>query len=173
MNGPTEDSRSISRRKLLKVMVGAAGAAAVTTLPARWLKPIVDVGVLPAHAQLSGNDPRIMNLTTRPSNSFIVEFDYVDPKGEISNDTAITTWLRGPGCKTDPEPYELGNATGNWGGIPVSFPSPSQGTAQFTASLDGGCGPCDSEIQIQITVNGRMSAKTPWVKVNDSAICDE
>lgn len=44
--------RTISRRKLLKALAAAGGAVAVTTLlPSKWAKPVVEVGVLPVHAQ--------------------------------------------------------------------------------------------------------------------------
>jgi hypothetical protein len=43
----------ISRRQLFKVIVAAAGAAALLTLPNKWKTPVVEVGALPAHAQLS------------------------------------------------------------------------------------------------------------------------
>lgn len=44
----------LSRRRLLKALVAAGGAtAALTALPGKWFKPVVEVGVLPAHAQTS------------------------------------------------------------------------------------------------------------------------
>ena len=45
---------SLSRRRLLKALIAAGGAtAAATMLPGKWSKPLVEVGVLPAHAQIS------------------------------------------------------------------------------------------------------------------------
>ena len=44
----------VNRRKLLKILVASGGAVVASTMiPGKWLKPVVDVGVLPAHAQLS------------------------------------------------------------------------------------------------------------------------
>ena len=44
-----------SRRKLLKALAVSGGAiVAGTVLPTSWIRPIVELGVLPAHAQLSG-----------------------------------------------------------------------------------------------------------------------
>lgn len=43
----------ISRRDALKLLAAAAGATALADLPARWSKPDLEVGVLPAHAQTS------------------------------------------------------------------------------------------------------------------------
>lgn len=46
---------SEGRRKLLKLLAAGTGAfAAATLLPMRWTKPLVEMGVLPAHAQMSG-----------------------------------------------------------------------------------------------------------------------
>ena len=44
----------ISRRQLLKVLAAAAGTAALSTVPNKWKTPVVEVGALPAQAQLSG-----------------------------------------------------------------------------------------------------------------------
>lgn len=46
--------KRISRRRLLKIIAVAGGATAASTmLPNKWAKPVVEVGVLPAHAQVS------------------------------------------------------------------------------------------------------------------------
>ena len=43
-----------SRRQLLKALIAAGGTAAASAmLPAEWCKPVVEVGVLPVHAQIS------------------------------------------------------------------------------------------------------------------------
>jgi hypothetical protein len=44
----------ISRRRLLKALAAAGGAIAASLLPGEWAKPVVEVGVLPAHAQVTG-----------------------------------------------------------------------------------------------------------------------
>jgi hypothetical protein len=44
----------VSRRRMLKTMGITAGTVAVSTLvPGKWIKPVIDVGMLPAHAQMS------------------------------------------------------------------------------------------------------------------------
>jgi hypothetical protein len=45
---------AVSRRRLLKALVAAGGAATASTmLPGKWSKPIVEMGVLPVHAQIT------------------------------------------------------------------------------------------------------------------------
>ncbi len=44
----------LSRREMLKTLAAGSGAlAAAAFLPERWVKPVVQTGVLPAHAQSS------------------------------------------------------------------------------------------------------------------------
>lgn len=53
---PPEESNDtlLSRRHLLKALAATGGAAAASSLlPSKWVKPVVDVGLLPAHAQVS------------------------------------------------------------------------------------------------------------------------
>ncbi len=45
---------TLGRRRLLKALAAGGGAmAGAALLPGRWAKPVVEVGVLPAHAQVS------------------------------------------------------------------------------------------------------------------------
>lgn len=49
-----------ARRRILKKMaVGGGIVTASQVMPERWIKPVIDSVILPAHADLSGN-------TTRP-----------------------------------------------------------------------------------------------------------
>jgi hypothetical protein len=44
--------QELSRREVLKALAAIGGAAAASALlPERWVKPVVEAGVLPAHAQ--------------------------------------------------------------------------------------------------------------------------
>jgi hypothetical protein len=52
------NEQAISRRRLLKILTATGGAVAASTmLPGEWAKPLVEVGVLSAHAQLSPEEP--------------------------------------------------------------------------------------------------------------------
>ncbi len=44
----------LSRRQLLKLLAAAAGTAILLSVPTKWKTPVVEVGMLPAHAQTSG-----------------------------------------------------------------------------------------------------------------------
>ena len=49
-------SQKMSRRQALKVLLATTGGlTAAAFLPAKWLKPIVSAGVLPAHARASAH----------------------------------------------------------------------------------------------------------------------
>ncbi len=45
-----DDAHLISRRNALKALVATGGATALSTLPAQWERPLVQVGALPAFA---------------------------------------------------------------------------------------------------------------------------
>ncbi len=46
--------QALSRREVLKALAAGGGALAASAfLPARWVKPAIQAGVLPAHAQAS------------------------------------------------------------------------------------------------------------------------
>ncbi|MBN2004555.1 MAG: twin-arginine translocation signal domain-containing protein [Anaerolineae bacterium] len=47
------ESQGLTRRQLLKALLVAGGAASVSLLPRRWISPRIEVGALPAHAQVS------------------------------------------------------------------------------------------------------------------------
>jgi hypothetical protein len=50
---PNPSELSVGRRQLLKALVAGGVAAGATLLPNRWGRPIVEVGALPPHAQVS------------------------------------------------------------------------------------------------------------------------
>lgn len=54
MTDQNKPEHVLSRRDALKTLVAVTGVAAVSTLPDRWAKPLLEVGALPAHAQISG-----------------------------------------------------------------------------------------------------------------------
>ncbi len=55
-----QDDKKVSRRQATKKLLVGGGIAGATTLNAnRWVKPVVDSTVLPAHAGASGNEEMV------------------------------------------------------------------------------------------------------------------
>lgn len=55
------DTVKTDRRQLLKLLAATGGSLALsTTLPVKWAEPVVEVGMLPAHAQASPAEPIII-----------------------------------------------------------------------------------------------------------------
>jgi hypothetical protein len=96
----------ITRREALKVLAAATGAVVLSNLPQEWKTPIVEVGVLPAHAQgASGPAPQIFNMsgfwdtanmgtsvrgvTINPICNVNAVFNYSDALGQVSNSTTV------------------------------------------------------------------------------------
>jgi hypothetical protein len=64
------DARELSRRKLLERVALGGAAISVSLLPSRWVKPVVETIVVPAHAQVSGPSPSAPLPSPSPSLSF-------------------------------------------------------------------------------------------------------
>ncbi len=47
------DEVTLGRRELLKALAVGGAATAVSLVPGEWVKPVIEAGVLPAHAQAS------------------------------------------------------------------------------------------------------------------------
>lgn len=61
----SKEQQTIGRRELLKALTATAGAVTLTSLPGKWVTPLIEVGTLPAHAQASalvyfGNPPSLL-----------------------------------------------------------------------------------------------------------------
>lgn len=84
----TREQTRISRRQLLKTLAATGGAiAASSLLPDEWSNPVVDVGTLPAHAQISP--------TPSPIEISIYECLAQDVEGEgsyITQFSTVQTW---------------------------------------------------------------------------------
>jgi len=55
-------TKKLSRRDAIKVLGAAAGASVLANIPAKWSKPSVAGGVLPAHAQTSNCPPQTASM---------------------------------------------------------------------------------------------------------------
>ncbi|MBI3151717.1 MAG: twin-arginine translocation signal domain-containing protein [Chloroflexi bacterium] len=52
-----QTSNKITRRDAIKILAAATGAVVLANIPDKWTKPILEGGVLPAHAQTSPPPP--------------------------------------------------------------------------------------------------------------------
>jgi hypothetical protein len=98
----------LTRKQFIKLLIaGGTATAAASFFPGKWVKPIMKVGVLPAHAQGSntltasnlqlfyagigketGKGAGLASPVKLPSTSFGM-FDYVDPEAGIDMDTTV------------------------------------------------------------------------------------
>lgn len=60
------------RRRLLKLLAATGGSLALsTTVPTRWIAPVVEVGILPAHAQTSQQPQIVIEATLCPGEPLV------------------------------------------------------------------------------------------------------
>ena len=110
------DTRSISRRDALKVLTALGGAAALSTVPNNWEKPLVQVGSLPAFAQLTQTvvldsiDPAAVGTGVGGSFDLNVCVDYHDAVGGVCSMKVELFWPEGTSPVTDSftEHYAVG-----------------------------------------------------------------
>ena len=65
-----DETRELSRRKLLQRVALGGAALSVTLLPSEWVKPVVETIVVPAHAQVSGPSPSVPVPSPSSSGNF-------------------------------------------------------------------------------------------------------
>lgn len=66
---PQEETseETLGRRQLLKALAASSGAVAASSLlPGKWAKPVVEVGLLPAHAQVTPTEQPTQEPTQEP-----------------------------------------------------------------------------------------------------------
>ena len=103
MNPDNQNSKQpLTRRAALKALAAITGSVTLAQLPPTWQTPVVEVGVLPAHAQTSQGQPIISNLSEtfagtnnctltdgKTGSSSVVTFTYNDPLGKIGPGTIL------------------------------------------------------------------------------------
>jgi hypothetical protein len=161
--------RNISRRRLGKILAASGGALAVSSfITDKWVKPIIELVSLPAHAQaspstlLSISNLRVSGVSVPPAQFLAQEavkgeaplmatFDYQDAAATIGGSTTLTRSLAP--CNSN-ETNTLNSIAAKWG------PSPSAGSINFKFSA---CPPSPllptnpHELCVNISSGGRIS----------------
>jgi hypothetical protein len=156
----TEEKKTLNRREALKTIAAASGAlGAAAFLPGKWSKPLVEVGVLPAHAQ-STVDLLISNLETQPLSGpaapnqprfpYFAQFDYSDPLGQVNGNAKLYANATGF-CN---ENYWKGDPL-NSSGIKLTG-TPYNGSVWFNFNASVTC-VNGSQLNVQLGAGGRMS----------------
>ncbi len=123
---------NLNRRELLKIITASGVALAATSfLPGKWFKPVIEAGVLPAHAQATptlrivsvSRLDKVKTLVSPDCNiSFNANAYYEDDYGRVGIDP--TNLLH--------ETYPAGNITDWSAALPTN---PSAGFIRFEAVL--------------------------------------
>jgi len=152
-----EETQTLSRRELLKVLAAAGGAVgAAAFVPAKWSKPLVEAGVLPAHAQGTGDSELIIsNLSVfplpdgdAPIEPYGANFHFNDPLCQV-NDSAQLYVSASPCGKT----FYNGQSINSVGGA-INGTGGCTGVVGF--SFDAlNC--VNSTLYVQLGVSSRLS----------------
>ncbi len=150
---------TLGRRDLLKAL--AAGGAAVTAaslLPGKWVKPMVEAGVLPAHAQTS--DLAIANLRDTFQAAVldvgaaaldVAYFDYTDGLCQVDENTQLFVSTNPPGGDLG----FSGKTIAQWFGelCAAIVGTTCTGTIAFSFNTTGN----PTELTVKIAASGRTS----------------
>ena len=160
-NPQQPQSTMLTRRQALKALAAATGAVVLSNLPTSWKTPVVEVGVLPAHAQgASGPAPQVSqltgywdypngnqskNATAKNANGCIVTayFAYQDSLGQVNANTSVLGT------------YNLNQTFGGYVGSGMNGTGFAGNiTFPFNSTY---CTFGNTAISVQIGVNGRWS----------------
>jgi hypothetical protein len=87
--GETMTEQKVSRRDALKILASLGGAVTLAGLPKGWKTPVVDVGVLPAHAQVSVLPTATPTATPEPSVPLTVRASWDMPEDSVDIDLMV------------------------------------------------------------------------------------
>lgn len=139
---PKAEKARLSRRQALKALIALTGASTLSALPNKWEKPLIEVGALPAFAQISPIPSSVpptpsptLNISDlsvsdrqagcdpgggEPGNLFLVSLSYTDPSGLTPDEARLRiTFEFLPSHSIDSDQIVLGpiNITGGENGF--------------------------------------------------------
>ncbi len=173
-NPQQPQSTMLTRRQALKALAAATGAVVLSNLPTNWKTPVVEVGVLPAHAQgASGPAPQVSQLTgsweyingnqsknataknAAPGCIVTANFAYQDSLGQVSANTSVLGT------------YNLSQTFGGYVGSGMNGTGFAGNiTFPFNSSH---CVNENTSVSVQIGVNGRWSNITNGIIIRTPA----
>lgn len=102
------NAKKLNRREVIKTLAAGGGAlAAAAFLPSKWSKPVIQAGVLPAHAQASCNITLEFIRVGQCSNCVGGNVAYIHYTPSSSPPTSVSTYYGGLGV---PNSMVLGTA---------------------------------------------------------------
>lgn len=98
------EQHELSRREALKVLAGVAGGVALSFLPKKWETPVVSLGVLPAHAQVSPT-PSTPDLSAIARTTTLIQGEYGDFDFSACTPNGFWVWggIGGDGMTSSPD----------------------------------------------------------------------
>jgi hypothetical protein len=160
--------KTLGRRELLKALAAAGGAVTASSLlPGEWAKPVVEVGVLPAHAQVSdgqgpGPGPLLSITTCSTANinggpigpsSTLVTYAIISPaEGNIQLRRTMTRNDVNPSVVIDVTTGYT-NGSGRWDAPNFTLPGIGVGNGNLTVlwefvNPDDGTNTCQNNVDI-------------------------
>ena len=134
---PIEENKTIGRRELLKALAAGGGAvAASAVVSGKWVKPVVEAGVLPAHAATSALI--YFKIFSTPTVTDVAGEDVEDLGEGGLTPSAVKVTVEGSTAYV-----ELNNGTGQWR---VEAILNTDGTPVNGLNINGvsGCGGVDT-----------------------------
>ena len=175
-NSNPKNKQTLSRRQAIKTIVAATGAATLFQIPPTWQTPIIQVDILPAHAQSSDittlltiSNPQGVNTGTNDcavtaigsGSSFKLIFDYTDTSGSVTTSSVVlykTSTAIAPGTPVDEIPLNMSKVqlTGNSFSGTITLPwcqifSSGADTVDFEFQLKNDRGTVSNAINLTIT----------------------